>query len=217
VWKAVCRRWPEAEYAALVEFTTGYGPRAGGRRRPHWNVFVRGVPVDQAAELQAVAARVWCSRIDALAEQQRVTLVAEDRGGMRGLTRYVSLHFLKESQAPPKGWRGQRFRASRGYFVRSRAELRSEAQRALRVKRLIRRGVPAELAELELAAAELVEWELRHVTPATAERGPRLAASGLLGERSHDAIVMARMEEDLGRWLADGGLGAARDQARGPT
>src|SRR3954470_17776219 len=36
--KALRRRWPSCEYTALVEFTTGYGPRSGGRRRPHWNL-----------------------------------------------------------------------------------------------------------------------------------------------------------------------------------
>ena len=29
------RRFPDLEYACIVEFTTGYGPRSGGVRRPH--------------------------------------------------------------------------------------------------------------------------------------------------------------------------------------
>jgi hypothetical protein len=163
VWKAVRRRWPAAEYAALVEFTTGYGRRSGGKRRPHWNVFVRGVPVEDEAELQALVARVWCARIDALPAFQQVYRVADDKGGMRGLTRYVALHFLKESQTPPKGWHGQRFRSTRGYFVRPRLQLRTEARRSLRLGRLIWRGFDLQTAELELASMEADAWEFRFV------------------------------------------------------
>lgn len=166
-WKAVKRRWPDAEYAALVEFTTGYGPRSGGRRRPHWNVFVRGVAVADRRELWRVVSAVWCPRMDATAAQQRVHQVDEDRGGMRGLTRYVGLHFQKESQAPPKGWRGQRFRSSRGYFVRPRVQLRDEARDALRLKRLVWKLDDLELAQLELQASKSIAWELRAVRPGT--------------------------------------------------
>jgi len=167
VTRAVRRRWSGFEYASLVEFTTGYGPRSGGLRRPHLNVFVRGVPVEDADELHEVVADVWCPRMDAASEQQRVYRVREDRGGMRGLTRYLSLHFQKESQAPPIGWRGQRFRATRGYFLRSRAELRCEARRALRLRRLIRELGDADLAELRATAAEGEAWALRWVNPST--------------------------------------------------
>jgi hypothetical protein len=139
---AVRRRWPEFEYACLIEFTTGYGRRAEGLRRPHGNLFVRGVPVEEREELQQVVAAVWVPRMverwdrsTAYArkafELQQVYSVSEDKGGMRGLTRYVGLHFQKSSQSPEHGWRGQRFRASRGYFVRARTQLREEAKRSL--------------------------------------------------------------------------------------
>jgi hypothetical protein len=135
VTQACRRRWPAFQYAALVEFTTGYGPRSGGVRRPHFNNFVRGVPVDEEATFQSIVAETWCRKIDALPSLQNVYRVDEDRGGMRGLTRYVAHHFQKESQAPPRGWRGQRFRASRGYFLRSRCELRALARDSLQVGR----------------------------------------------------------------------------------
>lgn len=146
VARACRRRWPEFEYACLIEFTTGYGERSGGQRRPHGNLFCRGVEADDQEELQQIAAAVWVPRMvegwdrspayaRAAFEQQRVYRVAEDKGGMRGLTRYVGLHFQKESQAPPKGWKGQRFRASRRYFVRPRTVMREEARASLRVKR----------------------------------------------------------------------------------
>jgi hypothetical protein len=123
---------PATEYAALVEFTTGYGPRSGGVRRPHFNVFYRGADEDV---LRWAVDSIWCPRVDALPRGQWVGRVSEDHGGMRGLTRYVGLHFQKESQSPPAGWHGQRFRASRGYFLRSRLELRAAARASLRASR----------------------------------------------------------------------------------
>jgi hypothetical protein len=147
----VRRRWPDAQYAALVEFTTGYGPRSGGVRRPHLNVFWRHVGDDDEA-LASVVVPAWCRRVDALPRGQWVGRVVEDYGGMRGLTRYVGLHFQKESQAPPKGWRGQRFRASRGYFVRPRMMLRQEARASLRAKRDLWRGAELPAAEFRLVS-----------------------------------------------------------------
>ena len=152
VTTAVRRRWPEFEYAALIEFTTGHADRSGGSRRPHANLFTRGVPADEADELQQVAAAVWVPRMverwdrspryaRAAFAQQWVTRVAEDRGGMRGLTRYVGMHFQKSSQSPDRGWRGQRFRASRGYFVRPRMQLREEARASLARGRLLHKAV----------------------------------------------------------------------------
>lgn len=169
VVRSVRLRWPDAEYAALVEFTTGYGPRSGGLRRPHVNTFWRGVPIDQEHELQRVIASVWCPRMKAAEHQQRVYRVSEDRGGMRGLTRYVSLHFLKESQQPPKGWRGQRFRASRGFFVRPRSVMREEARKALKVRALARALGDPVTAQLEVEHRETHTWRL--VAPFTSFPG----------------------------------------------
>lgn len=163
VWKAVRRRWPEAEYAFLVEFTTGYGKASGGVRRPHWNLLVKGVPVEDAEQLRDVVTRVWCSREDAEPWAQFVGPVSE----AGGLMRYLALHFQKESQAPPKGWRGHRFRCSSGYLVRPASVLREEAKRSLRLKRLLWRGLDLEEAELELAAAPT--WSLRFVNPSTVD------------------------------------------------
>jgi hypothetical protein len=170
VWRAVRRRWPAAEYAALVEFTTGYGPKSGGDRRPHWNLLVKGIPVDDQEQLRDVVTRVWCSRVDAEPWAQFVGPVSE----MGGLMRYVALHFLKESQAPPAEWGGRGFRRflhSRGYLAKPAPELRADARRSLRLKRLLWRGLDLEAAELELALAESVGWELRYVQPSTADLG----------------------------------------------
>jgi hypothetical protein len=159
--RSIKRRWSGAEYAALVEFTTGYGKRSGGRRRPHWNVLLKSVPVDAVEELRQVVAEVWCAREDAEPRGQYVGAVSE----VGGLMRYIALHFQKESQAPPKGWRGHRFIKSRGYFGRPMPKVREEARRSLRLKRLTHRGLDAVTAELELELAEAVEWSFVRVRP----------------------------------------------------
>lgn len=167
LWKAVRRRWPAAEYAYLVEFTTGYGKASGGLRRPHWNLLVKGVPLDELDELGRVVRRVWCAREDATPGAQYVGTV-EDAGG---LMRYLALHFQKESQAPPKGWRGHRFRTSSGYLVRPASVLREEAKRSLRLKRLLWRGLSVPEAEGTLELASRESWELRYLNPSTVELG----------------------------------------------
>jgi hypothetical protein len=166
--QACRRRWPAFEYACLTEFTTGYGVRSGGKRRPHFNTFVRGVPVSAERELWEVVSDVWCRHLDALPRLQNVYRVDDDKGGMRGLTRYVGLHFQKESQAPPQGWRGQRFRASRGYFTRSRLELRAQARASLQVRRDAWKG-------RETSAGPYVLVRVRPQRVAASSRTPEVA------------------------------------------
>jgi hypothetical protein len=188
VWKAIRRRWPDAEYVGLVEFTTGYGLRSGGERRPHWNLLVKGVPVEAEAELRELVRRVWCSREDAEPWAQFVGPVSE----VGGLMRYLALHFLKESQAPPRGWRGHRVVASRGYFALGRAEARARARRALRLKRLLWQGLELDEAEAELARRELERWELRAGAP----------VSWLTVERREGVVPAAEPAADLPARLA---------------
>lgn len=153
------------EYASLLEFTTGYADRSGGRRRPHWNLMLKGVS-DQEHELvrDAIAA-TWCRLVDAELQAQHVGPIY----AVGGLTRYLAMHFLKTSQQPPPGFRGQRFNCSRGYFAgMSRAEAREQARRSLRSKRALWRalqagheGHDAELvAQLELRELDEASWEL---------------------------------------------------------
>lgn len=131
--KALRRRWPGVEVANMREFTTGYGPRSSGRRRPHWNLLLKGVPAGALEEVRAVSGRVWCKHVDALPERQHAGLVY-DSGG---LGRYLALHFQKESQAPPKGWRGHRFTSSRGYFPDGVKVAREKAREAMAVERAV--------------------------------------------------------------------------------
>ncbi len=126
------RRWPSFEYAYQVEFTTGYGPHSGGLRRPHWNWFVKGVAVECVDELRGLAVAEWCRLVDAEPHAQYVERI----GSAVGLTKYVTEHFMKASQAPPAGFTGQRFNCSTGYFGSiTRRVARARAKDALALKR----------------------------------------------------------------------------------
>jgi len=152
---AVRVEWPGSEYASLLEMTTGYGPRSGGQRRPHWNLLLVGVPVLGCDRLAEIVAREWCPRVDARPEAQWVAAVSE----VGGLMRYVSLHFQKASQAPPNGWRGQRFNCSRRYFGDvTRREMRERARLSLRAKRRLWKALGrAEAIAGGTPSADLVE------------------------------------------------------------
>jgi hypothetical protein len=157
--RAIRRERPGFQYASLVEWTTGYGARSGGLRRPHWNWLCKGLAGDDDQELvRELVARHWCREVDAEPYSQHVGPVYS----VGGLTRYLAMHFLKESQAPPPGFRGQRFNATRGYFdPLTRAEARGAAQASLREKRRLRKAL--DLAGEDAPHAELVELILGHL------------------------------------------------------
>ncbi len=169
VMKALRRRWPGAEAACLVEYTTGYGTRSHGQRRPHWNLLLKGIPAADVDAARDVIVGVWCAREDAEPQGQWVDLVQETGG----LMRYLALHFQKSSQKPPAGWRGHRFVTTRGYLAGSTAEARAAARASLRhdraVWRAISRGLVGEQVEhavaRELAIAAATDWAIVHVDP----------------------------------------------------
>ncbi len=196
VLKALRRRWPACEVASLVEFTTGYGPRSGGDRRPHWNLLIKGVPREDVDQAREVIVGVWCSREDARPEGQHVGAIGE----VGGLMRYLALHFQKESQQPPEGWRGHRFLKTRGYLGGSTAAAREAARASLRHKRelwrAIRAGLQGEAAELEAAWAveEAAErsWRLVHLNTkllagSATPRPPRTRGEGEPARVARDA------------------------------
>lgn len=164
VFKALRRRWPEVQIATVLEFTTGSGSRSGGARRPHWNLLLKNVPVDDLEAVREVVSRVWCSREDALPQAQHVQRVH----AIEGLAKYLMLHFQKYSQAPPPGFRGHRFTHTRGYFEAGTAATRESAKRSLAVKRALwrarQRGLDAEAAEAaaaaEMARNDAATWRL---------------------------------------------------------
>lgn len=235
VQRAVRRRWPAAEFCWVVEFTTGYGPRSGGKRRPHWNALVKGVSTADADALADVVRAVWCAREDAEPQAQFVGPLY-DAGG---LMRYLALHFLKESQRPPKGWSGHRTSQTRGYFAQPMWKVRARARQSLRSKRALHRaiadgyeGPEAELvAGAALVKSESVRWEAVVVSEKVDRNGelkPRLRplAGGdvlvrnrAIRERRSD--VRIRERELLGavdRALAEGlrGETAGRDPESRP-
>jgi hypothetical protein len=190
VVRALRRVWGCVEYAALVEFTTGYGPRSGGRRRPHWNLLLKGVDADDQAEVLDVVDRQWCSRVGGHRDAQHVGTVDE----IGGLMRYLALHFQKASQAPPKGWRGHRFMHSRGYLSERTPALRRRAREQLQLRRelwKVRRdadragvelvdGEAFDLAELAWEVGRAQTWELVQVHEQVSRPRParRVGAAG---------------------------------------
>lgn len=152
---ATRRRWPGAQWFVQVEFQR--------RGALHLNLLVKGVPIADVDELRAVLIGVWCSRVDALPIGQWVGEIADAEGVVKYLSKMLA-HGLKAEQAPPIGWRGHRTSQTRGYLVRPASVMREEARRALRLKRLLWRGVDLQAAELEVALAD--EWKLHSTGPA---------------------------------------------------
>ncbi len=174
VKRALKRRWPAVEYASLVEFTTGYGERSGGLRRPHWNLLLKGVPVGDHALVHAVAAPVWCRHVDAEPQAQHASTI-----GLAGaLMKYLSLHFQKASQQPPAGFTGQRFNCSRGYFTGcSIGTARARAREALALKREVWKAsqISDNAHEVELNAHLAHRRNLATRWVLAAENGARLS------------------------------------------
>lgn len=150
--------WPSVRWATTVEFQR--------RGALHLNLLTKGVPAQELDAFHSDLAHVWCSRVDAELVGQWSDVIAD----AVGVVQYISLHFMKSSQAPAIGWKGHRFSCMRDYLVRPASVMRVEARRSLAVKRAIYRGLDAEVAGLEVAAAELVEWDLVNYRPSTLVR-----------------------------------------------
>jgi hypothetical protein len=144
--RSLRKRWPDVRWAVLVEFQR--------RGALHLNLLVKGVPIADVEALRSAAAALWCSRVDAEEVGQWAGVIADELG----VVKYVTLHFMKQAQAPVIGWRGHRYSATRDYLVRPASAMRAEARRSLRVKRLLHRGAELGTAELEVELA--AEWLL---------------------------------------------------------
>lgn len=198
-------RWPTFAYAYQVEFTTGYGPHSGGLRRPHWNWFVKGVPADCADELRAIAVPEWCRLVDA---EPYAQYVAEINSAV-GLTKYVTEHFMKASQAPPAGFRGQRFNCSTGYFGSiTRATARARAKDSLALGREIWKARQLlgddQAHDVELLAQTAHRRNLATRWVLTSESGSRLSPA---------AIPLRTLRQRMALQREIRGLRAARDRA----
>jgi hypothetical protein len=175
--RSLRKRWPDVRWACTVEFQR--------RGALHLNLLIKGVPIGELDDLHQAAVAIWCARVDALPSGQWSDVIADELG----VVRYIGLHFLKSSQAPAIGWRGHRYSAMRDYLVRPASELRLEARRSLRLKRLLHRGLDVETAELELAASELTSWTMQHVVAAS-----KLDEPGRPGSSSSVESALERME-----------------------
>lgn len=171
----------QVEYSSLCEFTTGKGAHAGGARRPHWNVFLKGIEPEDLDEARSIVRDVWCRHVDAEPEAQYVE-------GLRDLgaaAQYVAMHFHKRDQAPPAGWSGQRFNCSRGYYVgRSRAEMRRLARADLQREREIwkvTQAAPELDVETVVDVAEQMLWRHYERTWTMVAASPRRAERLLAG------------------------------------
>jgi hypothetical protein len=192
VFQALRRRFGRGvEYMQIIEFTTGRGRRAGGRRRMHAHSLVKGLPLDALEEAEAIVRGVWRGVTGAY-----VIEVAQLRtvGGIIG---YLGLHHMKPEQAPPPGWEGQRVRWSRGYLGGvTTAAARGRARRELAAERTwwsVERqaddlGLPEEWMEAEFErrmrlrteASEGGEWRRIRLHPLPApETAPGTPADAL--------------------------------------
>jgi hypothetical protein len=172
--RATRKQWPSIRWAVLVEFQR--------RRALHLNLLVKGVPVQDCERLREAAATLWCSRVDAEDVAQWAGVIADELG----VVKYVTLHFMKQSQAPVVGWKGHRYSSTRDYLVRPASVMRREARRSLTTKRLLWKsigraeqiagGVPtADLIEIvfeqmEAAESEASSWRLERVECVPARR-----------------------------------------------
>lgn len=172
----------QVQYCALQEFTTGKGLRSGGLRRPHWNLFIKGIDAGDVDEARAIVRARWCANVpDADPEAQYVELVRN----VGAAAKYVAMHFHKRDQAPPEGWRGQRFNASRGYFGElTRAQARARARESLqRDREYFKVQRDAQAQDLDLCPGQVDEivdevlrrnaervWTRRTVNPIAAEK-----------------------------------------------
>lgn len=153
-FRAIRRRWPDAEYLGQIEFTTGEGTRSGGARRIHQHGLLKGVPPDDLPSVEDVLRSVWKARTGA----HRVE--AHELHKPAGAIAYLVNHHQKTAQAPPKGWSGKRFRPSRGYFAAPVSQLRERAKATLADKRAehaIRRLLDSAMAWDVLDALEAEE------------------------------------------------------------
>jgi hypothetical protein len=158
------REFPDLEYGCIVEFTPGRAATSGGHRRPHWNWFLKGVTEGDESELRAVIERTWLPAMNADRKAQYVGAIANEGG----LLRYLAMHFQKESQRPPEGWKGHRLRLSQGYLLKPTVEMRELTKASLRLRRELWKaredGYEGEdvetVAAARLRALEATTWEL---------------------------------------------------------
>lgn len=156
VFRALRRDWPETEYAYLVEYTLGRSLRSGGRRFPHWNIPIKGIPSADHGQAAEVIRETWARNCPGALPQAQYVEPLRTAGG---LMRYLFDHFAKIEQRPPATFRGRRFGTSRGYLWTDNPSARKVARDSLAAKAALwkaRQELPGASAhDLELRAAEM--------------------------------------------------------------
>jgi hypothetical protein len=178
-------QWRNVRWAVLVEFQR--------RGALHLNLLVKGVPVLELEALHELVAATWCSRVDAAKTAQWSGVIADELG----VVKYVTLHFMKQAQAPAIGWKGHRYSSTRDYLVRPASVLRQEARQSLRLKRLLYRGLELEDAELELAAGNAVTWELKMVGKLSRDPDRARAEAAVMPFRRSRAVPVSAVPPHL--------------------
>jgi hypothetical protein len=177
--KKLKKRWPRVRWAVLVEFQK--------RGALHLNLIVKGVPVHEVDDLHEQTMELWCSRVDAEPEAQYVGVIGDELG----VVKYVTLHFMKQSQAPVIGWRGHRYSSTLDYLVRPASVMRQEARESLRSKRLLYRAIGvAETVAGGVPTSDFVEFVYEHLEASRRDstfslvRMPGIAGAGPDGSQS---------------------------------
>ncbi|HEY2572012.1 MAG TPA: hypothetical protein VGI27_11080, partial [Solirubrobacteraceae bacterium] len=184
-----------ARWARMTEYTTGYGPRAGGERRPHWNWAIKDVPADRVDELRARVVAVWCHYVDAEPGAQYVEPLRTPAAGLK----YIGQHFSKADQRPPAGFKGQRFRCSHDYFAgktvaQARAQARERDRKGVVRHKLaenVKNGwLVADAHELELLVHEAMRLSARTRWYLANERGVRLSKEPVPAVEPHWQLLI---------------------------
>jgi hypothetical protein len=143
--------------------------------------------------------------VDAEIPAQHVSAIESSAGVLR----YVAKHFTKSSQAPPEGFRGQRFNCSRGYFTGcSRATARARARDSVSLKRALWR---ARQADVDASAHDVeLNGQLAHRL-ALSTRWVLATASG--ARISRESIVLPGSAERMRARFRAGDLGVGLSPA----
>jgi hypothetical protein len=186
---------PEVGYACLSEFTTGKSAYSGGLRRPHWNMLLRGIGLDDIDQVRELVVRKWC---DNAPNTDPAAQYVEPLRDTAALMRYLANHFSKRDQQPPQDGRWkhkQRFNCSRNYFApMTRAEARQRAWWSLQHEREIAKAVDRGETD-PMAAAELALEQLRATTWA-------LHDAGSIAPTPEVMRLMHRASLNFDRWQA---------------
>ena len=122
VRRALLRHWTPCEWFLTVEIQK--------RGALHLNLLLRGPEAAESPWVWSVAARRWCSRVDALPVGQHAEPVFDSEGVERYCAKFER-YITKSSQQPAIGWSGHRTSQTRGFFPAGMRAMREQVRAAL--------------------------------------------------------------------------------------